>query len=187
MQTTNEPTPKDAIDAPITEADTAAFIKEHFAISDERAANWHLAKLAGIRSEQARVTAQAKRRAEELDADYARLFYLHGGQLEEFARAEATARRRKTITLLQGTLTLRAVPARLTISDVDAATETARAVCPDALVTETITRLDRAALMQAARAEMETMGAIVPGFELTAASESFAVNFPGEKDGRDAE
>lgn len=151
--------------------------KDTFVIEDERGANWLLSKLAANRAEQERVNAQAATRTAELETDYNKLMHLYGQQLETFARAESERRRRKTVTLQQGTIAFRSAPARLVIPDVDDATNQARIYFPDCVTTETVTRLDKTAFIKAATAHMEATGEIVQGVERLPAAETFRISF----------
>jgi phage host-nuclease inhibitor protein Gam len=152
-----------------------------FTIDSEKSANWLLGKLAAIEEEQARIKAQAKKRAEELEADRNRLLSRFGAELEAWAKGEAEARRRKSVTLLHGTLAFRSVPARWTVTDEDAALMACYDACPDAIVAK-IT-LDKTALL----AYVETTGEVLPGIERTEAGETFSVRFPKAGKGGEAE
>jgi len=152
-----------------------------FVIDTADRAEWLLGKLAAIDAEADRMRANTVKRIAELDADRESLLYRFGEQLTAFCRAESDRRRRKTVTLANGSVSFRAVPERFVIADMDAATETARAVCPAALVTETVTRLDRAAFLDAARAALSGAGELLPGVELLPASESVSIK-PGSKE-----
>ena len=150
-----------------------------FTITDERTANWLLGKLASNADEQARVKAQADQRISELRTDYDKLMFMYGNQLEAFARAEAERRRRKTVTLQQGTVAFRTAPERFAVEDEEAATVEARTTCPEAL--QTVTRLDRAAYLDHAKATRAATGEILPGVTVTPERETFAVKFPKQE------
>lgn len=152
---------------------------EAFCIDSEDRANWYLRKRAGIAAERARVQAQAAARIAELDADDAALTRRFGSQFEAWARQEAARRRRQTVTLMQGTVAFRQVAPTLRVASQADAITTARAVCPDAVTEETVTKLDAAALLKAARAHFEATGELLPGIERTEGRESVSVKFPG--------
>jgi phage host-nuclease inhibitor protein Gam len=160
----------DTTDAP--EAATSG--GDRFTIDSEEKANWLLNKLAAIEEEAARVKSQARKRAEELEADRNRLMGRFGAELEAFARTLAQERRRKSVTLLAGTLAFRTVPARWTITDEDAALQAAGNL--DVCVTTRVTKvtLDKAALFD----YLDATGDLLPGIERTEAGESFCVRFP---------
>lgn len=148
-----------------------------FAITDEASANWYLGKRAAVETEKGRIKAQFAARIAELEADEARLIARFDGELAAWAKAEATARRRQTVTLLQGSVCFRKVAARFVIADAEAAFVNARTVCPDAVKrTETIT-LDRAAYLAFAEATGD-----LTGVDRVPEKETFAVKFPGAKD-----
>lgn len=147
-----------------------------FRIDSESAANWVLGKLAAIDEEAARIKAQAQKRQDELKADRERLLGRFGAELEAWAREERERRKRKTITLLNGTLAFRTTPRRFTVSDTETAMTTARAVCPDAVVT--VEKLDTDAFKEYALRQLEETGEILPGVEITPEGESFSVRTP---------
>lgn len=159
---------------------TAPTEKTAFHVTDEASAGWVVRKLAGIRAEQDRVKKQAEQRQAELKADYEALMYRFGGELEQFARAEADRRRRRTITLLDGSLCLRRQAARLVIADEEAAFCEARTACPDAV--QTITKLDATTYRKWAEEQIHTNGGEVPaGCAWMPEAETFAVKFAADK------
>lgn len=152
--------------------------KKPFCIDSESRADWLMGKLANIRAEQARITANAQKRIDELESDYTNLYGRFGQQLEAWARNETIARRRKTVTIGNGSIAFRAVPERLIVSDLVTATQTARLVCPAAIVATTTEKLDTAALLDRAQKALQETGEILPGIDLRPADESIKVS-PG--------
>jgi|GEM_PF-4960777 hypothetical protein len=144
-----------------------------FRVKDSASADWVLSKIAAIDAEKALIQAQAEQRIKELDADRERLLFRFSGELEAFARAEAEKRRRKTITLLHGSLSLRTSPARLTIADIQDAITTAKAILPEAV--STVEKLDTTAYRKYAESKLHETGEILPGCEITEASETFSI------------
>lgn len=157
---TNEPTPKD----------NAVFV-----IDSEERAEWYLRKLANIDAEAERIKANTARRLQELTTDREGLVQHFGDQLTAWAKGEADRRRRKTVTLQNGSIAFRAVASRLVIENDADALQTAKLVCPDAVTVETVEKLDRAALVEKAKATMEATGEVLPGIRLVEASESAKV------------
>ena len=147
-----------------------------FTIDSESAANWLLGKLASIDAEAARIKAQAEARANELRTDRERLLSRFGSELEAFARQEAERRRRKTISLLQGSLSFRTVPSKLVISDGEAAFVNARTVCPEAIIEQTTVRLDTAAYIAFAEATGD-----LTGIDRQPEREAFKIDTAGPK------
>jgi hypothetical protein len=140
---------------------TAAFV-----IEDEKAANWFLGKLANIRAEQARVKAQAEKRIAELETDYSAFSGRFMPQLEAWAKEESTRRRRKTVTLMQGTVSITDYAPKPIITGYEDALQTARLIAPKAVLTvdvpevpaipaRTETKLDEKALFAAYLAAQE--------------------------------
>lgn len=155
----NGPTPKDA----------------PFVIDSETRADWYLGKLATIDAEAERIKANTARRLQELTTDRESLVQRFGDQLTVWAKGEAERRRRKTVTLSNGSIAFRAMPSRLVIDNDADALQTAKLVCPDAVTVETVEKLDRAALVAKAQETMESTGELLPGIKLMEASESIKV------------
>lgn len=146
-----------------------------FVIDSEGAADWYLGKLAGIDAEAERIKANTARRLQELTTDREALVQRFGSELTAWAKDEAERRRRKTVTLMNGSVSFRAIGARLVIDNDADALQTARLVCPSAVTVETIEKLDRAVLVAKAQEALDTTGEILPGIRLIEASESVKV------------
>lgn len=168
-----------------------------FVIDEETKANWFLSKLAAIRAEQTRVKSQAETRVAELDADYNRINGRYGQQLESWAKMEAERRRRKTVTLQQGSISITNYAPKPIVTSLEDAIQTARLIAPDAVITEEVpevpavparteTRLDDKVLFAAYLAA--TTGATnedgspltLPGLSMTEARETIKVSFGKE-------
>lgn len=163
-----------ALDLPTrAEVEGTAPDAPRFAVVDEKSASWVLRKMATNAAEIARVKAQAAQRISELEADARALDARFGSELEAFARSESERRRRKTITLLDGSLCLRTVPAKFVIADGEAAFVNARTACPAAIVEQTTVTLDKAAYLAYAEATGD-----LTGLEHLPARESFGIKFP---------
>lgn len=147
-----------------------------FRVKDAASADWVLSKLAAIESEKQTITAQFKQRIIELENDAERLMFRFSAELEAFARTEAENRRRKTITLLHGSLCLRTSPARVVIASQEDALTTAKAVLPEAV--QTVEKLDTRAFAKFAEARLQETGELLPGVEMTEATETFSVRLP---------
>ena len=151
--------------------------KQDFHIDSESSATWLLSKVRRIDEEQEAIKAATAQRLAELTTDRERLMGRFAAELEAWARQEAEARRRKTITLpLAGyAVSFRAVPSRLVVeSEADAIT-TARAVAPETVTQETTERFDKAAFLAYAKAHLEATGEILPGLTQSEERESFSV------------
>src|SRR5579862_6418052 len=149
--------------------------EEMFQIDSDAAANWLLRKLANIEAEKARVQAQATAIVKALNADSERLNFLFGAQLEHYCREKIAQGRGKTVRFLQGTCSLRTVPAGLRISDQGAALYFAQARMPETV--RTLTTLDAAAYRERAQALLEAHGELLPGVEVMPQQEQFRVKF----------
>ena len=151
---------------------------EGFHITDESSAVWLLRKLRGLEEEQDAIKAATAQRIEELTADKNRLIGRFGAELEAWARQEAEARRRKTITVpLAGcSVAFRANPSRLET------TEEAGEIA----ITLGFTKApapDLTAYRKHAQAHLEATGELLPGLVMTEARESFGIRFPKSKGG----
>lgn len=156
------PTPKDAAALP-------------FVIDSEERAEWYLRKLANLDAETDRIKANTAKRLQEIATDREGLVQRFGDQLTGWAKGEAERRRRKTVTLQNGSIAFRAVPSRLVIENDADAMQTAKLVCPDAVTVETIEKLDRAALIARATETLQETGELLPGVKMIEASESAKV------------
>lgn len=183
METTEPIEQLDGLSKHVSTAEKTAL----FAIDTEDKANWLLGKLAAIDNEKARIKAQAEQRTRELDADRESLLFRFGAELEQWTRTEAERRRRKTVTLMQGTLAFRTVPAGL------------RFVLPDDYYKEieviekaqelgcTHMEINRSEYIKEAKTLMETTGELLPGIERVEAKESFSIRFGSGKKGQGEE
>jgi hypothetical protein len=108
-------------------------------------------------------------------------FCNYGAELETFARETLAARgsRRKSLPLLQGTLSFRTLPAALRVADAETAYLHARTACPELI--ETRQELNTTAY----RELTEATGELLPGIEAVPERESFRVRF-GRETGQDA-
>ncbi len=141
-----------------------------FSITDEKSATWLLRKLRILSEERDAIKAATGQRLAELEADEARLTHLYGEQLKTWAQSESAARRRQTITLpLAGmSVGFRKTPAGIAITDQSAAIAeaTARGFVK--------TSPDMSAYREAAQAELESTGELLPGIEVKPEGTSFA-------------
>jgi hypothetical protein len=157
--------------------------KQPFIIDSPEAAEWVLELFARNREERARKEAQMLRRLEELDADYNSLLGKFGPQLEAWGKEEAARRRRKTVTLDNGTITFRHQDARLEIDSPSDAMTTARLVCPAAFVSETKTveKFDKAAFLAYAQERLNTEGELIPGIKRVPEGDAFSIKIGAAK------
>jgi len=146
--------------------------RAEFHITDEAGANWYARKLAGIEAERARVKAQAAKIIAQLDGDEKSLKDRFEAEAREWARQEIERRykgRRKSLALLQGTFSFRAVPATLRIDDTAAALNTA--------ATLGAVKVDASAYRSAAIEAMKMRGELLPGVVAVPERESFRLDF----------
>ena len=142
-----------------------------FHIDNENAANWFLRKLANIEAEKQRVKAQAAAIADQLDRDAESLNYLYKAEFEAYARKRIEAGKRRSVTFLQGTASLRTVKGRLSVEDDTAALDYAAAHAPE-LVT-TVQNLDKREYLRRA----EQTGELLPGIQQGKDEEKFSITF----------
>lgn len=147
--------------------------KAVFTIDSEKAASWLLSKLRAIEDEKAAIEDATRQRLDELTADYNRLMNRFGGELENWARGEAEARRRKTITLpLAGSsVAFRVVAARVELTDTAAEIATTlgfmKAPAPDL-----------SAFRKHAEAQLKETGELIEGATIREAEERFYIKTP---------
>lgn len=148
-----------------------------FQIDSEDRANWLLRKLATIEAEQRRVKAQAEQMIADLKADYNRLWFLFGQQLEIWAREELQRRGnyRKTLRTLQGSLSFRTVQQMVRVMDAQVAMQYARQSAPACVVTTE--KLDASAYKMEAERALQQTGEVLPGIEVQTEREAFRVSF----------
>jgi len=153
-----------------------------FAICDEKTAGWYLNRVAAIEGEEARVKAQAAAILQGLAADRERLAARFESELHEYVVSEIQLRyqgKKRSLPLLQGTVSLRTVPASVRIADKAAALAYAVAESPELVLTETVTTttLDSAGYRKLFEA---TGDADMPGIEIIPARESMTIKFPND-------
>lgn len=148
---------------------------EPFTINSEARANWYLRLIGNIEAEQTRVKAQAEKRIQELDSDRKRLEYLYASRLEAWSRAELTklGGKRKTLTLLQGSIAFRTVPTTLRVTDRAAAQQWIQTNQPELMTTTTTTSYDLKKYLDLAK----KTGEALPGIEATEPHESVTIKF----------
>lgn len=151
--------------------------KQPFVVDSQEAAEWVLEKFAKNREERARKEAQMLKRLEELDADYNALVGKFGPQLEAWGKEEAARRRRKTVTLDNGTITFRHQDEHFAIDSPADALTTARLVCPAAIVeeTKTVEKFDKAAFLAYAQDWFAKTGEEVTGTKRIRAGDAFSI------------
>jgi hypothetical protein len=151
-----------------------------FMVTDRQSAEWALRKIAAKQAEIALVQAQAADMLRSLQSDLDSFTGRYQPQLENWARTalEATGGKSRTVKTLCGNLSFRTVPPRLVVESEADALQTAKLVCPQAVVVVPATeKLDKATLTAYAKERLETEGELLPGFTLTEERQSFAIKF----------
>lgn len=163
-----------------TETTTETEEREEFLIDSPERANWLLRKLANLDAERDRVAAQASALARQIESDRNGLLHRFGSQLENFTRQELekSGGKRKSLTLLQGTVGFRTVPARIVIESAPDAIQTARLVLPETITEETTERFDSKTFREHAAKHFEETGELLPGIGRTEERQSFDIKFP---------
>ena len=192
--TTLEPIPTAGLNASIAALDAAIEamqVREEaptggtaFVIDSESAANWYIRRLVRIDQEKATVKAQAAQRIAELDADKSRLEFLYQSQLEAWAHEEAGRRRRKTITLQNGTVSIRMVPEHVRITDAEASLAYVQSLGEEGrhLIVNRDPILYEFAWKQRAQGILTETGTVPPGCEFVPARESVSIKTAKEKE-----
>jgi phage host-nuclease inhibitor protein Gam len=101
---------------------------ERFVLDSEEKVNWLLRKLANLEAEKQRVTAQYQTMMAALESDERSLRFRFENDLRAFAAKKLAegGNRRKTVHLLQGSLSFRTLPQALKVQDVTSAIAFAR-------------------------------------------------------------
>jgi hypothetical protein len=163
------------------EAETA----EQFTIQTREHAEWYLRKLANLDREEASIRAQAEAMLTRVRSAREKHTGRYGSQFESFTRGEMEKQKgsRRSVLYFNGTAQFTSVAPRLIVeSELDAIT-TARAVKPETVTEETITKLDKKTFLAYAATHFETTGELIPGVGRTEPGERFAIKFPAEKGG----
>ncbi|WP_309720304.1 hypothetical protein [Armatimonas sp.] len=156
---------------------------EQFTIQTREHAEWYLRKLANLDREEASIRAQAEAMLIRVRSDREKHTGRYGSQFESFTRGELEKQKgsRRSVLYFNGTAQFTSVAPRLIVeSDLDAIT-TARAVKPETVTEETITKLDKKAFLAYAVTHFEATGEILPGLTRTQEAESFSIRFPKGK------
>lgn len=156
-------------------------IRPEFRINSIEAANWYLRKLATIEAEQKRVVAQAAGILKDLVSEYESLQARHQADLEHFVREELERQgnKRRNLKLLQGTVSIRTVPANIRVANIGTATAWvfANDDFKDQFLKYREPELDVAAYRDYAK---ET-GEMLPGIEVTPQHETVKITFGKEE------
>lgn len=165
------------VEVKVTGGDEAAVpvpVRVDFVIDSESKASWAVGKLLAVDEEIVRVKAQASQRLAELAADKRELEGRFLIPLRMWAEGEAARRRRKTVTLIGGSLSFRSVPAGLKVADPVKAEAAAReAGLADCF--ETVEKFKPGIFQELAQRRLEEIGELLEGVEQVEAHESFSV------------
>lgn len=169
--------------------ETTTETKEQFVIQTREHAEWYIRKLANLDREEASIRAQAEAMVSRLRTDRESLQGRYQSQLESFVRGELerTKSKRRSVLFFNGTAQFTSVAPRLIVeSELDAIT-TARAVKPETVTEETITKLDKKTFLAYAATHFEETGELIPGVGRTEAGERFAIKFSEAKEPTETE
>ena len=153
--------------------------EERFVLDSEEKVNWLLCKLANLEAERNRVKAQSEKMLTMLDSEINGLRFRFEDDLRAFTaeRLAQSGGRRKSVHLLQGTLSFRTVPASLKIADPQAALDYAKVL---GLPVHTLTTIDTQVYREKAHKALMETGELLPGVELTPEAERFSIRFGKE-------
>jgi hypothetical protein len=163
------------------ETQTTTEAKEPFIINSRERVDWYLRKLANLEAEELRIKAQAEKMLRQVQSDRESLVQHFQPQVENFVREEleATKSKRRSIAFFHGTVGFVAVPPRLVVESEADALQTARLVCPEAIVEVPATeKLDKKVLGEYAKWQLAEAGEIIPGYGLTEGGVRLSVKFP---------
>jgi hypothetical protein len=154
---------------------------EPFMINSRERVDWYLRKLANLEAEEFRIKAQAEKMLRHVESDRNSLVQHFQPQVENFVREELerTNAKRKSIAFFHGTVGFTAVPPRLVVESEADALQTARLVCPEAVVEVPASeKLDKKVMGEYAKRQLAEAGEIVPGYGLTEGGVRLSVKFP---------
>lgn len=153
--------------------------QQPFLIDSEDRANWLLRKLGNIDAERERITAQYEAQIAELDRRERSLKEHFLPQLEIWAREQVATLKKRSLTLLHGTLAFRKVSASETMEVVDKESAEANARA-QGYVKDVPPPVDMVAYRKAALAALKESGEIWLGldFKQTPERDSFRIDFP---------
>ncbi|MCX6366216.1 MAG: host-nuclease inhibitor Gam family protein [Armatimonadetes bacterium] len=158
---------------------------EQFTIQTREHAEWYLRKLANLDREEASIRAQAEAMLTRVRSDRESLMGRYASQFESFTRGELEKQKgsRRSVLYFNGTAQFTSVAPRLIVeSELDAIT-TARAVKPETVTEETITKLDKKTFLAYAATHFEETGELIPGVTRTEPGERFYIKIPKAKGG----
>jgi phage host-nuclease inhibitor protein Gam len=152
---------------------------ERFVLDSEEKVNWLLRKLANIEAEKQRVTAQYQTMMAALESDERSLRFRFENDLRTFTAQKLAegGNRRKTVHLLQGSLSFRTLPQALKVNDITSAVAFARVTGLPCLETVTEEKFNANIYRQRAQEVLKERGEILPGIEVLPERETFAVKF----------
>jgi phage host-nuclease inhibitor protein Gam len=165
----------------------APVLREVFVVDSEAKVNWLLSLLANLDAEAARIKAQTDTRLRQIANERQGLLYQYEADLKAFAAQEIAKQKgkRKSVVLMQGTLSFRTVPASVKVADDESAFAYAVA---EGLAAAQKTVLNKEEYRKLAEARLLETGEQLPGIEVTPEQEAFSIKFPkGEKDNATSE
>jgi len=168
---------------------TEATTRPEFHIDTREKAEWYLQRLATLNADEARIIAQSEAMLKRIRSDRESLQGRFDAEFQSFTRGELAKQKgsRRSVLFFNGTAQFTSVAPRLVVkSEADAIT-TARAVKPETVTEETITKLDKKAFLAYATQQFEETGELLPGLDRTEAGERFAIKFPSEGRASDPE
>jgi len=149
-----------------------------FVLDSEQKVNWLLSKLAALEGERLRIKAQYEERLRQVETDEDGLHARFDADLERFARERLEGSKRKSLTLLQGTLAFRRVPQSYRVADPGAALDYVEQAGLEGLTRVELIAADYRKLAVQA---MEDTGELLPGIDRTPERESFSIRFGGKE------
>lgn len=163
----------------ITQFETTEPTDERFVLDSEDKVNWLLRKLANLEAEKQRVTAQYQAIMSVLERDEKSLRFRFENDLKAFAAQKLAegGNRRKTVHLLQGSLTFRTLPQAIKVSDTIAAIAFAKMTGLPCLESVTEEKFNPTLYRNRALEVLEERGEILPGIEVLPERETFAIKF----------
>ena len=150
---------------------------ERFVLDSEDKVNWLLRKMANLQAERERIGAQYETMLKALESEEKSLRWRFEDDLKAFAAMQIAKNggRRKSLHLLQGTLSFRTLPQSVKVANAEAALEYAKA--NNLPCVATVERLETATYRDVAQTRLVNDGELLPGVEVLPERELFRISF----------
>jgi phage host-nuclease inhibitor protein Gam len=150
---------------------------EPFVLDSEDKVNWLLRKIANLQAERERIGAQYDTVLKALESEEKSLRWRFEADLKAFAAMQIAKNggRRKSLHLLQGTLSFRTLPQSVKVANAELALEYAKANGLSCVAT--VEKLQALTYREVAQTRLTNDGELLPGIEVLPECEVFRITF----------